>query len=382
MSVRFVVGSHGVARETLAEKNKAASFSIKRLFIPPVQLHPFYGPFAAWSAFAYFLGCLMHCLGMHALLTVITVKTVMSPSQTIMGIFGLWLIKEALRQMGGVLGMSAIFQMPDMNPKGARFLSNLLLNVASLAEISVVYWMPLLDKSGWQWWFLLGALALGNGITRHLGFMLSQASRAQILSWLAVDRAAVIGQLTGAASMQATGAGVSCSFFVLVIVTFLGNPSAMQHRNAFTLLGLTVNCLNLWATKKACRYAWSGILNQHQLGRFVETLKTGHRCLDPLQFSKEEPILWRREKSGLWLEPHELQEDFDKETLLKAHANGYLIHRNSIWLVKGCSPRAHLRGIFRLHDVDYSMIDTMVGLGWCVDEMRLTGPRSIDIDLR
>lgn len=373
---RFIVDT-GSRRVTLCKTPK----SLKGLgsilvsaFVPSCELHPFYYRYSMWTAVAGFFGSAMSMFATGSMLTAVGAEH--NPTNTCVAAITRWLIRDALGQLGGVLGMSMIGKLPDINPKAGRMLSNGLLNFSALIECTSPLWLP--SCSDWTWWFAFGALAIGTGISKNMAMMVASASRAHQLTWLAPRRAAVIGELTARAATQMTAAGLLGTLAGIIVV-----HQAWLSVLTTPFLASVLVALGLIATRQACYYAWSATLEKHQLASLLSFIGTTQTVPTPEQFSLVEPIL-HSNHHALRIEPYRLKTAPPIEQIEEALSTGILKQQQevgggvAVWLVQGVPTRTQLASIFELVGLREWVVELEKN-GWDIDSADLLSAKSIQI---
>lgn len=345
---------------------------IASAFIPSCELHPFYYKYSAWTAVAGFFGSAMSMFATGSMLTAVGAEN--NLANTCVAAVTRWLVRDALGQLGGVFGMSAIGKLPDINPKAGRMISNGLLNLSALVECTSPLWLP--SCSSWGWWIAFGALATGTGIFRNMAMMIASASRAHQLTWLAPKRAAVIGELTARAATQMTAAGLLGTLVGIVVV----NQTWMTVVTTPILVSVLV-VLGLLATRQACYYAWSATLEKHQLSALLSFIRTMQTVPTPEQFSLVEPI-WASDNHILRIEPYRLKTVPSIEQVEEAFSTGIIKQRTdrgiAVWLVQGVPTRVQVVSIFELAGLG-EFVTELEKRGWDIDSADLLSAMSIQI---
>ena len=371
---RFIVdaGSRRVALYNAPKSLKNIGRILASAFIPGCELHPFYYKYSMWTAVAGFFGSAMSMFATGSMLTAVGAEY--NPANTCVAAITRWLARDALGQLGGVLGMSTIGKLPDINPKAGRMLSNGLSNFSALVECTSPLWLP--SCSNWTWWFAFGALATGTGIFRNMAMMIASASRAHQLTWLAPRRAAVIGELTARAATQMTAAGLLGTLVGIVVV-----HQAWLTVVTTPLLVSGLVALGLMATRQACYYAWSATLEKHQLASLLSIIGTTRTVPTPEQFSLVEPI-WYSSYYALRIEPYRLRTVPSIEQIEEALSTGILKQQTgkgmAVWLVQGVPTRTQLASIFELVGLR-EWVSELEKKGWDIDSADLLSATSVQI---
>lgn len=341
-------------------------------FIPSCELHPFYYKYSLWTAVAGFFGSAVSMFATGSMLKAVGAD--FDATNTCLYAVTKWLVRDALGQLGGVFGMSTVGKLPDINPKAGRMLSNGLLSFSALIECTSPLWLP--SCSNWTWWFAFGALATSTGIFKNMAMMITSASRAHQLTWLAPRRAAVIGELTARAATQMTAAGLLGAFVGTIVVY-----KAWLTTMTTPLLVSVLVALGLMATRQACYYAWSATLEKHQLASLLSFIGTTQTVPTPEQFSLVEPI-WHSSHYVLRIEPYRLKTIPPIEQIEEALSTGILKQQTgkgmAVWLVQGVPTRTQLTSIFELAGLR-GWVTELEKKGWDLDSADLLSATSVQI---
>lgn len=376
-STRFIIeGSKVIRLEGTSKPFSALSNLILNAFIPTCELHPFYYRYAGWRFVAGFLGSIMSMFAKRAMLrAVVGSDSVSLTHTTFLAAVTRWLIRDALGQVGGVMGMAGVGKLPDINPKAGRMISNILLSGSALVECTSAYWLPA-SPHELSWWIAFGALAIGTGIARNMAMTIYTASRAHQLTWLATKRSAVIGEMIARSTAQMTAASL--------LGTFVGIVAAFQSWMTQPILVVAVSALlvmGLISTRYACYYAWSARLERHRIPTLIEYLRTEGAVPTPEQFSLFEPI-WHSQLQDLRIEPKDYPGTPTLEELNEALKLGILRRMDngttSIWFVHAVPTRTQIHSILSLVDLGHFMTE-LEGLGWDLSSADLKSKRSVHI---
>lgn len=349
-----------------------------RVFVPLSEVHSFYGRYSWWTSISGCLGAFLTSLSTRAMFQAVSGEADPAGTASCAASVSRWLVRDALGQLGGLVGISAMGRMPDLNPKASRVLGNTLHNGMTCIEICSPLLLLHLQSNSTHWWTGFVALAAIFGTGKTLAMTLLSASRAHQLTWLARRRAAVIGELTTRAATQMTGAGL--------VGTLAGIVVGQLCLTSWTspLLAAVLAVGSWYAMRQSCRYALTAVLSRHQLPLLIDALK-GNAVPTPEEFSLTEPIAILERKLA-YLEPFEatLQIAVSVADLEQAKSRGYLSKTidgvECMWLVKGSSTRAHLAGMLRFEGIREAVLTELEKRGWDLDGSDLTSDRSIFIE--
>ena len=377
-STKFVIteGIKVVRHNRPSKPFAALSRLLVSAFIPTCDLHPFYYKYAGWRLVSGFLGSVISMCSKRAMLrAVVGTESANLTQTTFLTAVTRWLIRDALGQVGGVIGMAGVGRLPDINHKAGRMISNILLSGSALVECSSAYWLPA-STHELSWWIAFGALAIGTGIARNMAMTIYSASRAHQLTWLATKRSAVIGEMIARSTAQMTAASL--------LGTFVGIIAAFQPWMTQPVLVTTVSALlvlGVIATRYACYYAWSARLERHRIPTLINYLRTEKAVPTPEQFSLVEPI-WHSQLQDLRIETTEYPGTPTLDELNDAMKSGILrVMRNgltSIWFVHSVPTRTQIHSILSLVDLGHRMKE-LEDAGWDLSSADLTSKRSIHI---
>lgn len=374
---RFVIDGAKVIRlDNTTKPFTAFSRLIISAFVPTCELHPFYYRYASWRLVSGFLGSVMSMCSKRAMLrAVVGSESVSLTHTTFLAAITRWLIRDALGQLGGVVGMTGVGKLPDINPKAGRMISNILLSGSALVECTSVFWLPT-SPHELSWWIAFGGLAIGTGIARNMATTIYTASRAHQLTWLAIKRSAVIGEMIARSTAQMTAASL--------LGTFVGIVAAFQPWMTQPILVVTVSMLlvmGVMATRYACYYAWSAKLERHQIPTLIDYLRTRKAVPTPEQFSLFEPI-WHSSLYNLKIEPSDYHETPSLNELHEALSTGILKRMEngitSIWFVHNVPTRTQIQSVLSLVHLGHRMTE-LEGVGWDLSSADLKSKRSLHI---
>lgn len=369
-------------------------------------LHPFYKSYALWMAVSNGLAYCSNALASGSLITMLSSPTSAAddvntpkclPRIPFGQAFTIWLLRELLGQVGGILGMGMFVKVPDSANKTATMWGKLFLVGGSLIEVVTFGWLdrkptlasgPLyntrsLNQSRWEWAWWYGKLALvglSTGVARNVGFMLIGAARAHQIPWQCGSGASAMGTMYSAAAVQTTIASV-LGTLSLLLLSLLINFHNSRALSIGTVLVLSIGSLG--CARWALKYAYSPVPTRSQLTRFLT------KPMSPESFSMSEIVRLRflftqKERvGGVLLEPSALPEYLVSLPMLQqARREGYLLltqgNTKAIWLVRGASSRKHLVGLADATGVPCDF-EAFARLGWKIDAANFTGPHSLAI---
>ena len=376
-STKFIIEGTKVIRLNNASKPfNAFSRLIINAFIPTCELHPFYYKYAGWRLVSGFLGSVMSMCSKRAMLrAVVGSESISLTHATFLTVITRWLIRDALGQLGGVIGMTGVGRLPDINPKAGRMLSNVLLSGSALVECTSVFWLPA-SPHELSWWIAFGVLAIGTGIARNMAMTIYTASRAHQLTWLAVKGSAVIGEMIARSTAQMTVAYLSGTFVGIVVAfqPWMTQPVLVVMVSVLLVLGVM-------ATRYACYYAWSARLERHRISTLIDYLRSRKAVPTPEQFSLFEPI-WHSQLYDLKIEPTDYHGTPSLEELHEALNTGILRRMEkgvmSMWFIHGVPTRTQIHSVLSLVGMGH-WVSELEGAGWDLSSADLKSKRSVHI---
>jgi hypothetical protein len=167
---------------------------LKETFLPfgyPQTTHPNYLPYAKWLFLHNILGSACSVLSTQSLLLAVGLSSGTIPLAATLN----WIIKDGLGQFGGVLYISKLGHLFDIETKRLRFQAAVMMNIASFLELLT----PLMPH------LFLPIASLSN-IAKNISWLAASATRAQIHNNLALENN--LGDITGKSGSQNTAAGL------------------------------------------------------------------------------------------------------------------------------------------------------------------------------